>query len=219
MTVVIESVCEELNNDFIQPATTFSSLAYILAAVLCARPWVRGKGVHGLVSLQTLFIALTAAIGITSFVFHFLKDAWAYYLHTIPIIVFVIAYIAVAVHEYLGFKPMLSFIVSLSAGSVVCSFTYATPKFAFFPIPLFMVLIAAGAYFNMSSRTGANLIYGAAILSLAIVLRWLDQPLCTRFRFGLHSFWHLTSAFVIWWLIRIHRRHPLERNEESSVSS
>jgi len=74
-------------------------------------------------------------------------------------------------------KPMLSFIVSLSAGSVVVSFTYATPKFAFFPVPILMVLIAAGAYFNNGSKTAAYLILCAALLSVAIVFRWLDLPL------------------------------------------
>jgi len=215
---LIELFCEERNDDFIQMGLIWSSLSYIFVAGLLTRPWLCRKDTQ-IVSFQTLFILLSCAIGISSFFFHILKNTWSYFLHTAPIIILVIAYISVALHDYVGFKPMLSFIVSLSAGSVVVSFTYATPKFAFFPVPILMVLIAAGAYFNNGSKTAAYLILCAALLSVAIVFRWLDLPLCDRFPFGLHSIWHLLSAITIYCLITIHRIHPMERDKESSVSS
>jgi len=220
MTGTIGETCWGHPTEFIQGGIFSSSFSYFFTAFFAARPWLRRKD-NPLVPLQIMFIILTVAIGITSAMFHLPVFGWdwTYYVHTVPIVIFVIAYIAVALHDFVGFKPMLSFIVSLSAGSVFVSFLYATPKFGFFPIPPFMVLIAAGAYFNNGSKTAAKLILCAALVSVAIVFRWLDLPLCDRFPFGLHSIWHLLSATAIWWLIRIHRVHSTEHDEESSVSS
>jgi len=192
MTGTIGETCWGHPTEFIQGGIFSSSFSYFFTAFFAARPWLRRKD-NPLVPLQIMFIILTVAIGITSAMF--------------------------PLHDFVGFKPMLSFIVSLSAGSVFVSFLYATPKFGFFPIPPFMVLIAAGAYFNNGSKTAAKLILCAALVSVAIVFRWLDLPLCDRFPFGLHSIWHLLSATAIWWLIRIHRVHSTEHDEESSVSS
>ena len=80
-----------------------------------------------------------------------------------------------------------------------------------------VVMIAAYAMLLRRSQptTARGLAIGAAILMLSILLRSLDEPLCTTLPLGTHFTWHILNALMLGWMIEVYRRHMLVKRQRA----
>ena len=81
---------------------------------------------------------------------------------------------------------------------------------AYWPVPL---LIAVYAVLLRKRRpaTARGLAIGAGLLTLSLVARSLDEPLCHAIPIGTHLWWHLLNAVMLGWMIEVWRRAVRER--------
>ena len=98
LTDPVDIYCERLDPGFwAEPLNAASNIAFIVAALIGAAMLVR-RGNRD-VDLW-LLVALTAAVGVGSFLFHTFATVWAGLADTIPIWVFVAVFVAVAMWRY-----------------------------------------------------------------------------------------------------------------------
>ena len=162
-----------------------------------------------------ILVAILTAIGIGSFIFHTFATRWAGLADTVPILLFILAYIFAATRDFLGAPPRMA------AVAVLGFFPFAAvtvPLFAlipglgssagYAPVPLLLLGYAA-ALRRRAPATARNMGVAGALLILSLTFRSLDEPLCARWPIGTHFVWHILNGILLGWLIETYRRHML----------
>lgn len=204
-----------------EPFNAVSNVAFIVAAgaaAIFARRHRRSN------AIEWMLIALVAAIGIGSFLFHTFATRWAAVADTAPIGVFMIAYMIFALRRFLS-APWLAVI----AGVTLFIFSFRTMSAATCDLSWMPITAGAGR-----ACLNGSLAYGPALVALAILAtgvlitrhpaaRWISAATAAlaislafrAFDFevcgwtevfgsvrGTHPLWHLTNAFVLYFLLR-----------------
>ena len=206
-TRAVDAYCERTGPEFwAEPVNAATNLAFLIAAAVL---WRR---VHG---IGRVLCAILAAIGVGSFLFHTLAQAWAGLADVLPILGYVLVYIYAANRDFGGMArwPAL--------GVTLLFFPYAAltmPLFglvpvlggsaAYAPVPL-LILIYAALLRRRAPATARGLALGAGILVVSLTVRTLDAPLCGTAPGGTHFAWHLLNALMLGWMIEVWRRHVL----------
>jgi hypothetical protein len=211
-TAQIDGYCERLGPGFwAEPLNALTNLAFLIAAFVMWRR-TRGQGMP----MATLLIALLAAIGIGSALFHTLATRWAALADVIPIALFILAYLFAANRTYWGWPlwaAALGTLAFIPYAAALIPLFQSLPFFAisaaYWPVPL---LIAATALLQRrrAPATARGLAIGAGLLTLSLTLRSLDDPLCTALPMGTHLWWHILNGAMLGWMIEVYRRHVLE---------
>ncbi|MFN3595394.1 MAG: ceramidase domain-containing protein, partial [Thiobacillaceae bacterium] len=101
---IIDLYCERTASGlWAEPLNTLTNLAFVLAAVLLARAYgwsYRGRLGQGWD--LALLIALIAAIGVGSGLWHLTARRWAMWLDVLPILVFISVFLLVSLRRALG---------------------------------------------------------------------------------------------------------------------
>ncbi|MEJ2376683.1 MAG: ceramidase domain-containing protein [Pseudolabrys sp.] len=96
----VDLYCERTDPSFwAEPVNAVSNAAFLIAVAVAFVQW-RRAGAHGWP--VPLLIALTAAVGAGSFIFHTVATQGAELFDTIPIAVFIYAYLLFALRRFLG---------------------------------------------------------------------------------------------------------------------
>ncbi|SMR71488.1 Ceramidase [Aliiroseovarius halocynthiae] len=99
----IDIYCERVGTAFwAEPLNAISNISFILAAVW---GWIEAKRRDRLDLMTGILILLAAMIGVGSFLFHTLANAWAELADVIPIWTFVALFVLVALRRIAGIKP------------------------------------------------------------------------------------------------------------------
>ncbi|CUH64137.1 hypothetical protein TG4357_01101 [Thalassovita gelatinovora] len=207
--LAVDGYCERTGaNYWSEPVNALTNLGFVLVALVL---WPRMAGL----GLARLLSANLALIGIGSWLFHTHAQVWAGLADTAPILSFVLIYVFAAHRDFWCMSPGWSF------GATLLFFPYAAltvPLFqllpglgssaGYAPVPL---LIAAHAVLlrHRAPATAKGLGIGVALLTLSILFRSLDAPLCTVWPMGTHFVWHLLNAAMLGWMIEVYRRHML----------
>lgn len=208
-TAPVDSYCERLDPSFwAEPVNALTNLAFLVAAGATA---LRLRGVR--LPLAWALVGTLAAICLGSFLFHTFARGWAGMADTLPILVFILVYLFAATRDFLD----LSWKVAGLA--VVGFFPYAAATVPLFslipglgasagyaPVPLLIAFYAV-VLRRRAPETARGLALGAGLLTLSIVARALDEPLCDVFPLGTHFLWHLLNALMLGWMIEVYRRH------------
>ena len=203
----VDGYCERLSPGFwAEPINAVTNLAFVLVGL-----WMLARS-RGVGPAQYLSVVLIV-IGIGSGLFHTLATRWAGVADVVPIVVFVLSYIYCANRYFWRVSPLWSGI------GVLLFFPYAAvlvplaaqvpgvgSSAAYVPVP---ILIAAYGIFlwRRLPQVGRGLVIGAAVLTLSITLRSLDEPLCAQLPMGTHFLWHILNAVMLGWMIEVLRRH------------
>lgn len=197
-----------------EPVNAITNAAFIIAALVATWHWLRlPAAARG--PVEACLIALIYAMGIGSFLFHTFATPWAALADTIPIGIFMVAYLAYALKRYLGlgwlitFALLVLFFISLWQSSVArcdggpCfngSLAYA---------PALVVLLVIGSIlFVRKHPAGLSLFAAGAIFALSLTFRTMDQTACsetvlpTGRPLGLHFMWHVLNATLLYVLVR-----------------
>ncbi len=207
----VDGYCERSDPGFwAEPVNAATNLLFLLAALVMAH---RLRGTR--LPFANLLVAILAGIGVGSFLFHTFAQVWAGLADTLPILLFILAYVFAASRDFLGLSPSRSGLVA--AGLITCA-AVTVPLFAmipglgasagYAPVP---VLIAGYAWLlrRRAPDTARGLTIGAGLLLLSLTARTLDDPLCAAVPLGTHFLWHIFNALLLGWMIEVYRRHML----------
>lgn len=205
-----------------EPFNALSNAGFLLVALWGFLRWRRleaaapsSAGGH---TLLVLLIALTAAIGVGSFLFHTFATRWSRLADVVPIAVFMGCYLAFALRVFLGLSPLrialcLGAFLAASAlmASIACPVSLASvTTFAREPclkgtmgyVPALAALVLVGSLVHRRHAAGHMLLIAAGLFLTAMLLRWLDQRACTSIVIfgrprGTHALWHLLNAATL----------------------
>ena len=205
----IDIYCERLDvGIWAEPINAVTNFAFILAAIIM---WIRCKNlVEGRVLAFLLF-----SIGCGSFLFHTFAQTWAAILDVATIVIFILTYIFVANHRFLVLSKMVSIIgvilffpYQFLVVSILSNIQLLGSSVQYFPVAI-LIFIYSFLLRNADPTLSRGLFNGAAILSLSIFARAIDEPLCSVVSVGTHFVWHILNAIMLSWMIEILRRHML----------
>ncbi|WP_170769112.1 ceramidase domain-containing protein [Ruegeria lacuscaerulensis] len=205
----IDSYCERLSPAYwAEPINAVTNAAFLIAAFIMWRR-VRGQGM----ALAMVLVAILAAIGVGSYLFHTHAQVWAAMADVLPIVLYILVYIFAINRDVWQMRPAY-------AGAVTALFIpYAAatvPLFqlvpglgassAYAPVPL-LILIYAYLLRDRAPGAARGLAIGAVILIASITFRALDEPICGHLPLGTHFMWHILNATMLGWMIEVYRRH------------
>ncbi|MGI1662690.1 ceramidase domain-containing protein [Palleronia sp. KMU-117] len=210
-TQAIDAYCERTDPSFwSEPVNALTNAAFLIAAAVMVRR-VRGQGLP----IAMALVAILAAIGIGSFLFHTVATPWAALADSLPIALYILVYLFAAnLHFWnwplwgailgtLAFFPYAALTVPLFQ-----SLPFFVISAGYWPVPL-LIAVYGVLLRHRAPGTARGLLIGAAILTLSLVLRSLDEPLCTAIPVGTHFWWHILNAIMLGWMIEVYRRHRL----------
>lgn len=205
----IDAYCERTDASFwAEPVNALTNAAFIAAAVVAlvaARRAGRLDGGTG------LLIGLTALIGIGSFLFHTFATRWAALADTLPILLFIVAYLALAVRRFfrLGWSASIAIAVCCGVASFFArslSRTWITGSvggsLGYLPAAAAIVIVAALLAWK-GHRVAGPMAGAAALFFVSLGFRSLDLPVCDAWPLGTHFLWHLLNGVLLGWLMLI----------------
>lgn len=203
----IDLYCERLHAGFwAEPVNAVSNLAFILAAVAAYALWRReGRGDRFILVL----IGLALVVGIGSFLFHTFATRWGLFADSIPIAVFVSAFLIYALLYFLR----LSRAATAAWLAIFLVIAALLPRFlppgflnnSGFYFPVLGALAAIGIALRARGETtrwiGGAFLCGTALFALSLSFRVIDPAVCTNFPLGTHFVWHCLNGALIYLML------------------
>lgn len=210
----IDAYCERASAAYwAEPVNAVTNAAFLVAAAAMAHR-LRGQRLP----LAWALVAILAAIGLGSFLFHTHANRLTALMDVLPILAFILVYVFAATRDLLGARAWVA--GAATAGFVPYAAALA-PLFGlvpglgasagYAPVPL-LILAYAALLRARAPATARGLAIGAGILILSLTFRTLDAPLCDWVPFGTHFLWHLLNATMLGWMIEVYRRHMVRRS-------
>ena len=210
-TQTFDGYCERTDPSYwSEPVNAVSNAAFLIAAFLM---W-RRIGAAPL-PLGRALVAVLAAIGLGSYLFHTHATGWAMVADVAPIGIFILLYVFVANLHFWGW-PL--WVALLGAAAFIPYAIVVTPLFErhpffaisafYWPVPLLILAYAALLWRRMPA-TARGLAIGAGILILSLIFRSVDEIFCPSLPLGTHFLWHLLNGVMLGWMIEVYRRHRL----------
>ena len=218
----VDIYCERISHpDFWgEPLNAMSNLAFLIAAVMaysdyCRRPPERGGG------MIIFLIIWMMVIGVGSFLFHTFATRWAGLVDVVPIAIFVLSYLVLALRWFVGLALHWAILIGLA---VAVGSQFMPPwfngSFGYAPPLLCMVVIGA-LLVRRDHPAGRWVAMAAGIFFVSLVFRTLDGGAgCLRypegsaapdFVFGTHPFWHVLNGVTLYLLVRAAIENPPAR--------
>lgn len=211
-----------------EPLNAISNGAFIIAALVAALILARRPaGQRGGIAEWAL-IAMTFVIGVGSYLFHTYATLWAAKADTIPIGIFMFAYVAYALRRYLALNWLLVLIglavfwwsLQYAAGIQCRAGLFAvvgnarhclngTMTYA----PALVAMVVIGTAAAVRRQRAAPYLFAAAVVFLAaMTFRTVDWEMCSRSivagrTLGTHFLWHTFNGLALFILLLGAIRH------------
>ncbi|MEX2518603.1 MAG: ceramidase domain-containing protein [Paracoccaceae bacterium] len=211
-TAPVDNYCERLDASFwAEPLNAVTNMAFLVAALLAWR--VSGRE-NRREPLTILLIAIAAAVGVGSFLFHTFATRWAGVADTAPILLFILVYLFAATRRFLR----LGLVASLMAPALFIGFAIAFISLwrDFLPslngsegyLPVLVALLVFGAALTARGHgAGAGLLIAAAVFALSLTFRSMDRSVCADLPFGVHFLWHCFNGLLLLLVMLTFIRH------------
>lgn len=214
LTRRIYGYCERAQSDafWAEPWNAITNSGFILAAILCFVMAARARRMDGPV---VWLITLTFAVGIGSFLFHTFATRWAALMDTLPIMLFILSYFAIAMRCYAGFGWGKSLVLMLGAVAAMIGASIVLNLIlrdiiggSVSYLPAMLALLCIGAWLQRQRHpAGRWLMAIAGIFTVSLTFRALDFLVCDGFPTGTHFLWHLLNGVVLGSLVAVLIRH------------
>ena len=199
----VDLYCERIAPSlWAEPINAISNIAFLAAAGVCFATLKRsGRSDPPVLAL----IAIVAAIGVGSFLFHIFANVWSLIADIAPITLFIYFYLGLALRRF--------FIVRWPAtvAALVLFLALSWPLEALLSpllvgsagyVPPLAAMALIGAVLATRRHAAAPFVLAAAgIFLTSLTLRTLDAPLCGLIPIGTHWLWHLLNATTLTTLI------------------
>ncbi len=224
--------CERTDASFwSEPWNALTNLAFILGAAGAAWLWFQYRETAEQSVLRTpraytwfawLLIVDLGLIGVGSFLFHSLATFWSLLADVIPIFVFIFLYVHGAMAFFWRLQGWRLALADLAGAGVVLLpapflVALARPEFqgSMGYVPPLLFLAGVGLYFlGRTPQLGRDLLIPTVILTVSLIFRSLDLPLCQEalsgasgtpgmFMGGTHFIWHILNGLGLFLLIRV----------------
>lgn len=204
----IDHYCERTSDAWhAEPLNALSNLALVIAGWAAWRLAAARLGPRR-DPLLAVVIAAIPVIGVGSFTFHTLATRWAEWLDVIPILVFMLLYLWLAMTRFFGWPvlvklPILLVFLALTLGlemGVPATVLWGGAMYVPALMAVFAIGVAPGQW--VASGTRSSFLVAIPIFALAFALRTLDVPMCESVRFGTHFLWHVFIALFLYLLVR-----------------
>lgn len=204
--LVVTDYCERTSGQFwAEPLNAISNLAFLLVAGLIA--WRLRGGGRRYWDVQ-LLVAITAAVGVGSFLWHTLATPWSQWADVIPIGLFISVFLLSFLIRVarLGWPAVLTLFVLYQAlnYAVQANLPGDWLNGSVFYLPALAALLVMTLYCRiMRRRASAYLLAMLVVFGVSLVLRSVDAALCSGFPAGTHFAWHLLNAGVLYLGMRL----------------
>jgi len=205
----VDTYCERIDFSFwSEPVNAVSNAAFLLAAVVALVAARRSGRLDGGVAV---LIALTAVIGVGSFLFHTFATRWAALADVVPIQLFIVAYLALAMRQFfrLAWPASAAIAVGFAAiaipiGRALRGLVGETVRGSVGYLPALLALVVVAALLAGRRHPAARSLAGAAgLFVVSLGFRSVDLPLCDAWPLGTHFLWHLLNGVLLGWLMLI----------------
>ncbi len=216
----IDNYCERIDAGFwSEPLNALSNGAFILAAIHALLMWGRA-GSKDRASLW--LIAVSAVVGLGSFLFHTFANRWSLLADVLPIGVFIYSYFLLAMRRYLRLRTMISVAATVLFAAVNLSFgrlwfglfsgMTLNGSVGYIPAALAMLFVGLLCLSGKARKPGRALLLAASTFALSLFFRSIDSAACPAVPMGTHFLWHVLNALVLGILMRAAIAHqPSER--------
>jgi len=197
----LDLYCERLGPEFwAEPLNAISNGAFLVSAWL---QWRLARTTPvGLSARAALLIALVAAIGVGSFLFHTLALYWAMLADVIPIFIYQLVFLVCYLQGVarLGWAQVTGWVgvfLVASVGFAALPQAWLNGSLSYAPALLFVA--GLGIYHRRTGRHAPwGLLAAAGAFALALTCRCLDMTVCPHFQWGTHYAWHTLNAVVLY---------------------
>lgn len=205
----LDLYCERLGPGiWAEPANALTNAAFLIAA------WAGWRAAHRRDRLDwplAVLIAITALVGIGSFLFHTVATVWAMIADVVPIQLFIVGYFALAMRRFAGLGRGLSAVatglfVGASAwgGAALADMVGARLNGSESYLPPLAALVAVGLVLlalEGRAAAGRSLLVAAAIFAVSLAFRTADAAVCYTFPLGTHFLWHALNGLLLGYLL------------------
>lgn len=216
-TAAIDAYCERTSPAFwAEPLNAVTNAAFLIAAWAAwrwAEPGARRDPWYA------AFVGLVATIGVGSFLFHTFAQRWAGLADVVPILIFMLLFLGVAVRRWLGAPILIAAAVAplwifggaaaLRAGADAIGVAPDARVLLGGLVGYGPALLALGGMAALTWRRGPGpiLALAAAAFALSLGFRTADEPLCGSWPLGTHFMWHVLNGLVLWLCLTAYGRH------------
>jgi hypothetical protein len=206
----IDIYCERLAPGlWEEPLNAVTNLAFIIAAMLLVAALRRADAAVRRDPAILALVALVFLIGLGSGLFHTFATRWAVLTDVIPIALFILLYMYLALRRMVALPPWGSGL----GVAIVLALTVVMPLGFGFSVSTYGVALAAmlgvGGFLHIGRRhpAGPRILVAAGLFALSLAFRTADLPLCAALPIGTHFLWHVLNAAVLYSLVRTMMRH------------
>lgn len=209
----VDNYCERIDFGFwSEPVNAVSNAAFLIAAVVALVAARRSGRLDG---GMAILIALAAAIGVGSFLFHTFATRWAALADVLPIQLFIVAYLVLAMRQFFRLSWFgsaaiaVGFVaIAIPVGRALRGLVGETMHGSVGYLPAFVALVVVATLLAGRRHPAARSLAGAAgLFVVSLGFRTLDLPLCDAWPLGTHFLWHLLNGVLLGWLMLIMIRY------------
>jgi hypothetical protein len=199
----MDAYCERVGMGvFAEPLNAVSNVSFLLAAWAA---WVLAQRTGALSTGVRVLVALGAAVGIGSILWHTYPNMLTLILDIVPILIFICWFIWLYTRNTIGMRPPF-------AGAAVAAFLLAT--FLVFPLSgvlhgafvytpgLIVTLVLGVLHAREQSAARFTLLAAAGVYLAALFFRTIDNEVCPVLPIGTHFLWHLLIGLVTYLAMR-----------------
>jgi hypothetical protein len=191
-----------------EPLNALTNGAFILAAAYAFFLWRRTATDWA----SFWLIAVTAIVGIGSFLFHTFANRWSLLADVLPIAVFIYSYFLLAMRRYLRLGLVAAIAVTVLFMAFNMSFVHLwslvlpgvtlNGSVSYIPAALALMTVGILCLFLRARDEGRALLIAACVFALSLVFRSIDSTICSVWPAGTHFLWHGLNAVVLGLLMR-----------------
>jgi hypothetical protein len=205
----VDAYCERIDATFwSEPVNAITNLAFVLAALFV---WPRVSDT----SMGRAQALILFAIGVGSGLNHTIAQNWAAAADSLSILAFILVYLFAATRDMLGQKTWVSVLAVMAffpyiavTIPVFSQFSFLGSSAAYAPVALLIGLYAFILQ-RRAAATARGMWIGAGLLTVSILLRAADEPICELVPLGTHFTWHILNAIMLGHMILTWRAHVL----------
>ncbi len=223
-----------------EPLNAVTNAGFLAAALAGAIMLARRRG-ESWPAWQSFFILNLAAIGVGSFLFHTRPNSATVLADTVPIGVFMLAYLAFAVRRFMGASWPATIAAEASFLALIAAAFRARALDASLGLngsigylPALFAMLAVGVWLARRRHPAASFVLAAGVtFAVSLTLRSIDRAVCDEtvafgHRAGTHFLWHILNSVTLFLLVAASIRHgavasqvlpPRPRPGQSSYST